>query len=141
MSDNKIHIPPSKRSPLVVFEDNRLFIIGRSIIEKPSEFFNPIFNWLREYIAQTGEIVSIYFAFEHINTSSIKWIYVIVKEFFEAKELSDKIVIKWFYEEEDDDVEELGHVFSVLLQKEFDIEAITSSVFDLAKTGIVNLPL
>ena len=72
MSDNKIHIPPSKRSPLVVFEDNRLFIIGRSIIEKPSEFFNPIFNWLREYITQTGEIVSIYFAFEHINTSSIK---------------------------------------------------------------------
>ena len=141
MSDNKIHIPPSKRSPLVVFEDNRLFVVGRSIIEKPSEFYNPIFNWLREYITQTGEIVSIYFAFEHINTSSIKWIYVIVKEFFETKELSDKLVIKWFYEEEDDDVEELGHVFSVLLQKEFDIVEINSSVFDLAKTGIVNLPL
>ena len=64
-----------------------------------------------------------------------------MKEFFETKELSDKLVIKWFYEEEDDDVEELGHVFSVLLQKEFDIVEINSSVFDLAKTGIVNLPL
>ena len=141
MSDNKIHIPPSKRSPLVVFEDNRLFVVGRSIIEKPSEFYNPIFNWLREYISQTGDVVTLYFAFEHINTSSTKWIYVIVKELYESKDFSDKIDIKWFYEEEDEDVEELGHVFSVLLQKEFDVTEITSSVFDLAKTGIVNLPL
>ena len=141
MSDNNIHIPPSKRSPLVVFEDNRLFVVGRSIIEKPSEFYNPIFNWLKEFISQTGTKVTLYFAFEHINTSSTKWIYVIVKELCESKDFSDKIEIKWFYEEEDEDVEELGHVFSVLLQKEFDIVEITSGVFDLAKTGIVNLPL
>ena len=40
---------PSKRTPWIVLEPGRIFIMGRSIPENPGEFYRPVYEWISEY--------------------------------------------------------------------------------------------
>ncbi|TFG42190.1 MAG: nuclear pore complex subunit, partial [Bacteroidia bacterium] len=36
---------PTRRTPRIVLETGRIFIVGRSIPENPGEFYRPVYEW------------------------------------------------------------------------------------------------
>lgn len=110
---------PSKRTPWINLEPGKIFIMGRSIPENPGEFYRPIREWLTDYAKNHRGISKIDLGFEYINTSSIKWIFTILKELSELKEMSKNASVTWYYELGDDDMCELGFILRSLVDCPF----------------------
>ena len=118
-SIKKYTVEPTRRTPRVILEPGRFFIVGRSIPENPGEFYRPVFDWIRNYVQGKSQRTSIELGFEYINISSTKWIYNIIKEVSLMDEISDKVSICWYYDAGDDDMCELGFIMKSLVDCPF----------------------
>jgi len=110
---------PSRRTPRVILEPGRIFIVGRSIPENPGEFYRPVFDWISRYIKENSQRTGIELGFEYINTSSTKWIYNIIKEISGMKDLVENVTICWYYDAGDEDLCELGFILKSLVDCPF----------------------
>jgi hypothetical protein len=110
---------PTRRTPRIVLETGRIFIVGRSIPENPGEFYRPVYEWISQYVQINGHKTSIELGFEYINTSSTKWIYNIIKEIAEIKNLAENVRIIWYYDLGDEDMCELGFILKSLVECPF----------------------
>ena len=121
MSVSNIIIEPTKKTPWLILEPGRILIVGRSISENPAKFYRPIHEWVIEYANDNPEMTMIQLGFEFINTTSIKWIYAILKELSRIPDLSLRARINWYYEEGDDDMCDLGIILRSLVSCSFQI--------------------
>jgi len=121
MSINSLSLESTKKTPLVILEPGKVVILGRSILENPAEFYRPVHEWAAKYSAESENMTTIQFGFEFINTTSIKWIYAILKEFAKIPRMSDRVKISWFYEEGDEDMCDLGFILRSLVSCPFSI--------------------
>jgi hypothetical protein len=121
MVPERLDIKPTKRSPRVFFEPGRLFIMGRSIIENPSVFYDPALNWISGMSDSWKPDTKIVFGFEYINTGSTKWLYLLMKKLAKIREFSCSGSITWYYEYGDYDMCELGYMLKSLVECPFRI--------------------
>jgi len=109
-------IEGTKYSPRVeLCPTGSINIQGRSIIEDPYAFYNPIFSWVKN---TTLSSLKVEIKLEYLNTSSSIQIYKLlslIQENYGDKEVS----ISWFYEEDDEDTFELGKEFESQLRLSF----------------------
>jgi hypothetical protein len=110
---------PTKRTPWIILEPGRIFIMGRSIPENPNDFYRPIQEWISEYVRNNEGKSIIDLGFEYINTSSIKWIFTILHELSEMEDIGKKAGITWYYERGDEDMCELGFILRSLVECPF----------------------
>jgi hypothetical protein len=113
MDDLKIEA--TKFTPEITFDySGRLLEIkGESYPENTSEFFNPVFKWLDDYLAEgKSEPTLVNIELYYFNSSSSK----VLMNFFEvldqAASKGGNITVNWVYEEEDEDSLEFGEEFA-----------------------------
>jgi len=119
MYPDRIESASSKRTPWIIMEPGKIFIMGRSIPENPGEFYRPVHDWISDYVQNYQGQSKIDIGFEYINTSSTKWIFTILKELSELMQISDNATITWYYELGDDDMGELGFILRSLVDCPF----------------------
>lgn len=119
MYPDKFRNEPSKRTPWIILEPGKIFIMGRSIPENPGDFYRPVHEWVSKYAQNYIEKTKIEFGFEYINTSSTKWIYTILKELSEMKGMAMNARVTWYYEQGDEDICELGFILRSLVECPF----------------------
>ncbi len=115
--DSTIFIRETEDTPRVICSvDGKIYISGKSINEDPLAFYKPILDWITQLKAENIEIN---IQLEYLNTSSSKQIFNLLKT---AKENQWKksILIKWFYDMNDEDECELGKEFESLLELPFE---------------------
>ena len=110
---------PTKRTPWIILEPERIFIMGRSIPENPNEFYRPVQEWISSYVQNNTEKSKIELGFEYINTSSIKWIFTILRELSDMKDIIKNASVTWYYEHGDEDMCELGFILRSLVECPF----------------------
>ena len=115
MGKTKIEIDSTKKTPAVLLDRGRICIDGRSIPEDSTRFYKPIYDWIKEYSEDEITPTRIDLNFEYINTSSTKWVFAVIKELGMNKDLVGKLDINWYFEEGDDDMEELGYILQSLV--------------------------
>jgi hypothetical protein len=115
----KYKVEPTKRTPWIVLEPGKIFIMGRSILENPGDFYRPVKAWVSEFALNNDEKSMIELGFEYINTSSIKWIFTILKEIAEMKEINNNAKVTWYYEQGDEDMCDLGFILRSLVDCPF----------------------
>ena len=133
MSLNSLIIEPTKKTPWIILEPGRILIIGRSISENPGEFYRPVHDWVSKYAAENMRMTNIQLGFEFINTTSIKWIYAILKELARIPNMPVRAKISWFYEEGDEDMCDLGFILRSLVSCPFhivEVDDINKQKFD-----------
>ena len=121
MYPDRLIYEPSKRTPWIILEPGRIFIVGRSIPENPGVFYRPVLEWISKYVQNYSGKTRIELGFEYINTASTKWIYAILKELSELKELVQNGSVTWYYEQGDEDMCELGFILRSLVECPFTI--------------------
>lgn len=126
----KLIIEPTFNSPSVILdpESSRFEFSGESRPENVRKFYLPILEWLEKFAdEQSGKSKSdrisnllIQFDFEYFNSTSAKYILDIFKALNVLSELGIGILVKWFYEEDDEDMLEVGEEMSRMSKLEFE---------------------
>jgi hypothetical protein len=80
-------------------------ISGESYLEETSQFYKPIYNWLKEF-TNTGKPIYFDFKLSYVNTSSSKHILFILRLLKEYQDAGGKVVANWHIEPGDTDTEE-----------------------------------
>ena len=119
-------IPATARTPAVNFDFARhhLKLAGESYPEDVTEFYNPVFAALDDYLQTLGH-GKCRFDFEliYLNSSSAKAIMMLMDKLDAAAANGAKIDVFWFYDAEDDTMQELGEEFGEdLANAEFHLE-------------------
>lgn len=120
-----LKIEPTSLTPYVLLDElGKLELSGRSIPENSLEFYQPVYDWLDEYLTNPPEKTVIEVRLDYFNTSSSKCILDILKKIdkLEAKGLD--VLVKWYYMENDEDMKEAGEDYGDLLEAPFDLISI-----------------
>jgi len=109
-----LEIPATARTPSVTFDfgQNYLKLIGESYPEDVTEFYNPVFKALDGYLATLGN-GKCRFDFEliYLNSSSAKAIMMLMDKLDAAAANGATVEVFWYYDREDDTMQELGEEF------------------------------
>ena len=134
MHPDRLHIEPTRRTPRVLLEKGRIFVMGRSISENPGSFYESIHDWVAAYAKSWPGKTKIELGFEYINTGSIKWLYMLLRDFSEMSNIPEDITITWYYEEGDEDMSELGYIIKSLIESPFSIVRVEDMNEDLYRS-------
>ena len=111
---DKLDIEATSRTPAVAFDfaANRLKIAGESYPEDVTEFYGPVFAALDDYLGRLGG-GSCRFDFEliYLNSSSAKAVMMLMDKLDAAAKKGAAIDVYWYYDREDDTMQELGEEF------------------------------
>ena len=125
-----LKIAATDRSPAVDFDfdNNALRIKGESYPEDVSAFYGPVFSALDAYFASLGSgACSFDFELIYFNSSSAKAIMSLLERLDDAAARGASVTITWYYDEEDDTMQELGGEFSEdLKHAEFRLEKLNA---------------
>jgi hypothetical protein len=121
-----LSLSPTSHTPYVSFdaETGTIELKGRSTPENSVEFYEPIMNWLDDYVKSPQETTKVQVRFEYFNTSSSKCILDIFKRLGVLPKNGKKIEVTWYYEEDDEDMQEAGEDYSDILGLPFTIKQV-----------------
>jgi hypothetical protein len=108
------------------FQNGELLISGRSIPENSVEFYEPIIGWLDEYKSSNGDALKIDIKLEYFNTSSSKCILDLFKKLEELNDSSKAVAVQWYFEEDDEDMEEAGQDFQAIINVPMELVSVES---------------
>ena len=100
----------SLTTPHVLLDpDGLIELKGKSIPENSFEFYEPLYNWLKEYSESPNEKTQVDLSMEYFNTSSSK---EFMKFFRELENLHQsgltQISVRWYHESDDEEMMEMG---------------------------------
>ena len=110
-------IDSTSNSPKVLFEPDefRFEISGESRPENASVFYKPVIEWIKELEVSLNKnnirINSPFifnFNLEYFNSTSAKFILDFCKKLGHIHSLGHQIMVRWHYEEDDEDMLEVG---------------------------------
>jgi hypothetical protein len=109
-------------TPKVTFDkDNNIFeLSGKSLPENVTDFYQPLYDWLEQYAASPNEQTIISLKIDYFNSASHKAINYILEILATIHQKSKKVLVKWHYFSDDEDMLESGHDFAELTGLEFE---------------------
>ena len=126
----KFMIEPTANSPRIVLDpEKRTFeFSGESRPENVRKFYLPILEWLEAFTETLKELkdeqrkfdLQCNFNFEYFNSTSAKYILDIFKSLNAINALGIGLNIKWLYEEDDEDMLEVGQEMSRMSKLPFE---------------------
>lgn len=124
-----IKVAASERTPNVDFdfETNRFALSGESYPEDVTAFFGPMIGKLEEHLDNlTGATVQFDFEFIYFNSSTAKVLMGLFDTLDQTASNDNTVKIRWLYEEDDENMQELGEEFGEDLEyAEFELRAVS----------------
>ena len=117
-----IKIKGTDDTPTIILDkDSGIFeISGRSLPEDVSTFYEPILNWLDDYQEEANDQTVFSFKLVYFNTASSKLILDILMKLEEMHENGKSVLIKWYFPEDDEDMEEAGEEYADIVDVPFE---------------------
>ncbi|MCF8275816.1 MAG: DUF1987 domain-containing protein [Flavobacteriales bacterium] len=117
-------LEPTKETPHVTLDatGNKFEVSGRSFPLNAKGFYVPVLEWLDSYAASPNAKTEFTFKLEYFNTPSSKSISDILKKLKEIKDAGNAVDVLWYYEEDDIDILDLGHVFARTVGMDFEFK-------------------
>ena len=107
---------------IILDQENAKFVLsGKSCPENVVEFYKPMMDWLDEYKENPLDKTIFEFNLEYYNTASSKVLFIIMQKLEAIKEAGNEVLIKWFYPEDDEALEEAGEEYDDLIELDFEL--------------------
>ena len=109
-------------TPKVVLDKKKgvFEISGRSLPEDTVQFFKPILDWLSVYKNEPNSTTDFVFRLDYTNTASSKLLLDVLQLLQSIK--NAKVI--WYFQDDDEDMEEAGHEFAEQVDIPFEFKAI-----------------
>ncbi len=124
----KLNINADESTPKIVMDkENNIFEInGISLPEDVITFYEPVLNWINDYLREPNLSTEISISLSYFNTSSSKIILEILSLFDILSERGLVVSTNWHYLEMDDDMLSTGKEFKSMLKMPFNFVPYTS---------------
>ena len=126
----KLIIDATVNSPRIILDPdkNTFEFSGESRPENVRNFYLPVLEWLETYTKDQSGLkedqrtpeLNCLFNFEYFNSTSAKYILDIFKSLNALHTLGINLEIKWLYEEDDEDMLEVGEEMSRMSKLKFE---------------------
>ncbi len=106
-----IYLARTAHSPEVDFQfsGHTLSISGEAYPENANEFFHPILTGLERYLKSVdGQDIEFHFRLTYFNSAATKMLYSMFELLNESACSSNRIILNWYHDEEDDTILEFG---------------------------------
>jgi hypothetical protein len=119
----ELNIEATEKTPRVEYNASKaeLILEGICIPEQTHDFFKPLLNLINSLETTPPKGFTLTVNLHFFNTGSARYILEVMKN---ARKLKDKgvdVKYKWFYNEEDEDIEEAGRSYSFILNEPFEM--------------------
>lgn len=113
MSKDAVHILPTNKTPEVHLNPKgSIKITGRAIDESRNKFSDDIISWLDEYMVNPANLTEVVIALEYLNSYNSIIMANILRQVAQVTAKAKKLSIKWYIDEDDDDLLERGRYIS-----------------------------
>lgn len=102
-------------------DTNVLDISGISIPENADAFFQPMYEWLTQMMAQYKGKITVRINLTYFNTSSVRHLLIIIKQLIAT--YGQSLVVQWVYEPDDEEIRERGEQLSEVVKFPFEFIA------------------
>ncbi len=102
-------------------KEGEIFLEGRSIPENTLDFYDPINKWLDGYCLAPKQQTVMNVKLEYFNTSSSKCLLDLFKKLERLQEEKYDVLVNWFFEKEDEDMQEAGEDYRAIVNVPFQI--------------------
>jgi hypothetical protein len=120
-----LFIEKTQQTPEINLQTNGDFLLkGISTPNNVQRFYQPVFDWLNEFKAKAPKKIKLTMEMEYLNTSSSRIfveLLVLVNSF---KQQGVEVSFVWRYDEEDEDIYDLGDDLRLSSKTEFVFETI-----------------
>ena len=118
----QVEITGTQRTPHTILNEPNGEIIfrGHSLPENTGDFYNPIKDWIKNYLETAPETTTLSFDLEYFNSSSFKLLLEIIDIISRLKIKGKNLHTTWYYKEGDDDMFESGKQLEELLDIKFE---------------------
>jgi len=105
-----IHVTATVNTPEITLDKEQGLIEfkGKSIPDSTSRYYRPYMDWIYEYIKNPQQKTTVSFNMEYMNSTTLKFYYIIMKKMEEMHKNGFEVDIVWNYEEDDEDIYETG---------------------------------
>ncbi len=131
----RFEIEGTEVSPSVVLDPftDSFRISGESRPENARKFFQPVLDWVDSYNqvlfflkTEKGQDYQkdlvFEFSFDYLNSTSLKFVYDMLKKIEALKPNCTSLKVRWLYEPGDEDMKENGEELAKLIQVPFEIK-------------------
>ncbi len=117
-----VKIMDTDDTPKIILDpDNDVFeVSGRSLPEDVASFYSPILSWLDRYSQNPNGITVFTFKLVYFNTASSKALLDILMKLEELHEGGHEVLIKWYFPDDDEDMEEAGQEYAEIVDIPFE---------------------
>lgn len=118
-----LHLEGSAKTPSIHFDAaaGKLELKGRSIPENSVEFYKPLNEWIDTYGKNPVNATTVDVKLEYFNTSSSKCILDLFKKLESISGERTQVTVNWYFEEDDEDMEEAGQDYQAIIGLTFNI--------------------
>ena len=118
-----LKITGTEDSPQITLDLNAniLELEGRSLPEDVNTFYEPLLSWIEEYSKDPMPNTVFDFKLTYFNTASSKIILDILVQFEDMIEDGHHVMVRWHYEEEDEDMQEAGEEYADMVDVPFEM--------------------
>ena len=123
-----LNIAQTPDSPGILFDkDKNVFeISGRSLPENTGKFYEPIIQWLEEYVKAPNSETVVTFKFDYFNSSTAKKIVEMISLLEKIRESSKAAKVIWCYGEGDELIKNRGEELKELSDVPFELVVVSS---------------
>jgi hypothetical protein len=116
-----LSIKATHETPDVVFnkQTGQFSISGKSLPEDVKEFYNPLIKWILEYAKSPNPLTTLKVKMDYFNTASSKMLLEIFEQFKDMHDGGNKVVIDWYYQEDDEDMQDAGEDYADIVEVPF----------------------
>lgn len=121
----KFKIEKTEDTPDIILDkENEVFMFtGKSFPENIDFFYGPVLEWISEYIINPNATTEIIFKMEYFNTASSKKLLEILVDLEQLLDKGKEVSVKWYYNEDDDDMRSAGRKFKQLTRLPIELES------------------
>lgn len=95
-------------------------ITGKSFSEDVAGFFEPILDWLVVYAQSPSKKTLVELKLVYFNSASSKLLLDILLKLEEMVNAGNEVLVKWYYAEDDEDMQDAGQEYADIVEVEFE---------------------
>lgn len=121
-----LNIEPFLQTPEINFnpETGVLYLSGKSYPADAIEFYKPIIEWSKQYVLKPASKTTLICEIEYLNSASQKQLVELILVFKPLYDSGKDFVVKWKYEEGDDDILSVGELVEHELEIPFQFQEV-----------------
>jgi len=110
----------TKNSPEIILDPGGIIRIkGRSILENAADFYQPVLEWIAEYVKNPGQLTCIDISLEYFNSATAKVLITLIQRTSAVTFRNARLKVNWYYEDGDEDILERGEYIESVLETDF----------------------